>query len=126
MDACGVQDVEGREIIGSILGTRTSALRGPWSLAVRADGERWRLGSSEWARCPEFQHKRRRLASVIAERGGDGRFTEAAYKLLEAEQGDGAPGRIGRAVEVEFVCGPRSGSAVTIECFLAVPAGRMA
>ena len=109
------------ELIASILDAAPGMLRGPWSLAMRADGQRWRLGSSEWARRPEFQDKRRRFARAVAKFGADDRFAEAAYKLVEAEQGEGPPARIGRAIEVEFATGAQPGLPLAVECFLAVP-----
>jgi hypothetical protein len=121
--ACGVSDRVGASIVASVTGLPAAGRGGPWSLAMAIDGSRWRLGTSAWARCPEFVDKRRRLAAAVADLGGDQRFVEAVYKLVEARQPEQVPSRIGRAIEVELPFD--SAEALTeVEFFLSVPGVR--
>jgi hypothetical protein len=119
LHACGVDGSGGLAIIADLLGSDPSATGGPWSVAVASDGSRWRLGTSRWAHNREDAGKHRRLASVVQNLGGDGRFAEAAYKLVIAAGEDALPARVGRAVEVEFAAG--SGIPAGAEFFLSVP-----
>lgn len=102
------------DFFGALLG-RVPAVAAPWSLAVRSDGLRWRIGTSRWGRLPENDDKRRRCAAVIGALGGDRNFAEASYKLLSAAT-DWTT--VGRAVELEF---SGSDSPAGAEFFLAVP-----
>ena len=86
-----------------LLGTPPHPRFGPWSISLGLGGEhRLRVGSTNWSRQVEDQQKRRRMATVIEHQGGDRRFAESLYKLV---QGSAQPGRVhavGRAVELEF------------------------
>ena len=56
------------------------------------------------------------MAAIVAQLGGDSRFSEALYKLLDSARSDNST-RIGRAVEVELL-GDR---AINLEFYLSVP-----
>lgn len=86
------------ELLAGLTGRAVTRTGGPWSIArpLHADGP-LRVGTTMWARVPEGHAKRRALAAAVESLGGDGRYAEALYRLLE----QGAPGqRLGRAVEV--------------------------
>lgn len=100
-------------LLGELLG-RVPTVAAPWSLAVRSDGLRWRIGTSRWARIAETDHKRRRYAWTVGTLGGDRQFAEATYKVLSASAGQRT---VGRAVELEFDSGNSPAGA---EFFLAV------
>jgi hypothetical protein len=137
LDALGVGAARpaAEAVLQAALGSRPPERGAPWSLAVASDGSRWRIGTSRWARCVESDDKRRRLASVLAAHGGDRDFAEGVYKVVAASAA--RPGRVGRAIEVEFALGPQprvalggvdpvgvdpgGGDPVGVEFFLAVP-----
>jgi hypothetical protein len=76
---------------------------GPWSLSILLGGEsRWRLGSTNWTRRIEDPEKRRRFATLVDRQGGDRRFAESLYKLIESTGQSGRLRAIGRALELEF------------------------
>ncbi|MBC8159789.1 MAG: hypothetical protein H7Z42_01105, partial [Roseiflexaceae bacterium] len=93
---------------------------GPWSLAwaLGETGPCLRLGSSLWARTPEEPRKARAMAAAVARLGGDGRYAEGLYKLLDSARTGHQ--RIGRAVEIEL----RGAEIIGIEVFLHVPEPR--
>lgn len=102
-----------------MLGHSISPRYGPWSIAWTLDRKqpRLRIGTSSWARSREDDAKRKRLVAAVASMGGDARFAEALYKLIDAERLEGSPSRIGRAIEIEFC----KGRMQAIECYLCVP-----
>jgi hypothetical protein len=105
----------------ALLGQPARPRLGPWSISLRlGDGEsRMRLGSTNWARCPENPDKRRRLAAVVECQGGDRRYAEALYKLIDSARHSHRPHTIGRAVELEF----SGGQLQQAEFYLCVPRG---
>lgn len=93
-----------------------SATVGPWSIAHElAHGEEIvRIGTSAWARVSEDTGKSQRLAALINQLGGDGRYAEALYKLVASASPANA--RIGRALEIEF----RQGQFTGMEFYLSL------
>lgn len=104
-----LQDLFGRSILPR---------SGPWSLSCNLDASEphLKLGTTMWARPPEASGKHQRMAAIVAQLGGDSRFSEALYKLLDSARSDHSA-RIGRAVEVEL-SGDR---AINLEFYLSVP-----
>jgi len=104
-----LQDLFGRSILPR---------SGPWSLSCNLDASEphLKLGTTMWARLPEASGKHQRMAAIVAQLGGDSRFSEALYKLLDSARSDNST-RIGRAVEVELL-GDR---AINLEFYLSVP-----
>jgi hypothetical protein len=102
-----------------LLGFPASLRTGPWSilLPLHNTEPRLRIGSTNWARLPEGAEKRRRLAGLVERLGGDGRYAQALYKLIEEAGRSGRRPAIGRAVEVEL----EGSQVVTAEFFLCVP-----
>jgi hypothetical protein len=88
----------------AILGFPASLRTGPWSILIPLCGPelRLRIGSTNWARLPEGAEKRRRLAGLVERLGGDGRYAQALYQLIEGAGRTGRRPAIGRAVEVEL------------------------
>ena len=79
----------------SLLGRPVDPRRGPWSLDLTLGSvPRWRLGSTNWARDVEDSGKRTRLAAVVDQRGGDRRFAEGLYKLIQSAVPPGGPGQL--------------------------------
>jgi hypothetical protein len=78
--------------------------RGPWSIQrlLHTDESRVRIGTTCWARTLEDAAKRRRLVALIHRLGGDARFAEGIYKLIESSVPHHLGSRIGRAVEIEL------------------------
>lgn len=89
---------------------------GPWSIAheLAAGEETVRIGTSAWARVTEDAGKIQRLAALIGQLGGDGRYAEALYKLVASASP--AHARIGRALEIEF----RQGQLTGMEFYLSL------
>lgn len=121
--ALGALDVHGDAglaVIATLLGGGPGG-PGPWSFALAVGGDTWRLGTSRWARSREDHPKRRRLVDAVDRLGGDGRFAEAAYKLVR----DCAPGaagtRVGRAVEVELPIAGAAPRPLEAEFFFTAP-----
>ena len=110
------------EILGDLVPATLARDRGPWSLAVRADGERVRIGTARWARWHEDDAKRRRAVAAIGAFGGDARFAEGAYKLVLASEANPGRSRVGRAAEVELARtrGGELGAPHELELFLAI------
>ena len=109
-----------RHIFETLLNFPVTTRSGPWSILRRlnVDGESvLRLGSSNWARSIEDDGKRRRLTKLIKHLGGDSRFAEALYKLLNAHQQGQRIQRVGRALELEW----HNGQLTAAEFFLSVP-----
>ncbi len=104
-----LQDLFGRSIL-----PRSSA----WSLSCNLDASNphLKLGTTLWARLPEASRKHHSMAAIVAQMGGDSRFSEALYKLLDSARFNHST-RIGRAVEVELL-GDR---AIDLEFYLSVP-----
>jgi len=125
LDALGVDGTVGRATIAGLLGSTVGVANdsGPWSVAVAVGTDRWRLGTSRWARSREDQSKRRRLADTADAAGGDGRFAEAAYKLVQSSRPGAALTRIGRAVEVELPVRGTANRPLDVEFFLTAPTG---
>jgi hypothetical protein len=102
----------------SLLGSPPHPRFGPWSISLGMGGApRLRVGSTNWSRRIEDDEKRRRMAALVERKGGDRRFAESLYKLI---QGAARPGRVhavGRAVELEFF----EGRPVQAEFFIRVP-----
>jgi hypothetical protein len=91
---------------------------GPWSLSILLGGEpRWRLGSTNWTRRIEDVEKRRRFVTLVDHKGGDRRFAESLYRLVESVGQPGRPRAIGRAVELELM----DGQAELAEFYLRMP-----
>ena len=91
---------------------------GPWSLSLGLGGEpRWRVGSTNWSRRVEDDEKRRRMAALVERQGGDRRFAESLYKLVQAAARPPRARAVGRAVELEFF----DGRQVQAEFYLRVP-----
>jgi hypothetical protein len=90
------------DTLGALVPARLAGDHGPWSLAVRADGEHVRIGTARWARWHEDDAKRRRAVAAVAAFGGDARFVEGAYKLALASEADPGHSRVGRAAEIEL------------------------
>jgi hypothetical protein len=92
-------------LLDGLVGERGWAIssRGPWSISrvhrIGAEPETW-LGTSAWARWPETARKRRGVARVTGELGGDAAFAEAVYHLVTAAAGGPDARRVGRAVEL--------------------------
>ena len=102
----------------SLLGRPVDPRRGPWSLDLTLGSvPRWRLGSTNWARDVEDSGKRTRLAAVVDQRGGDRRFAEGLYKLIQSGIPPGRARAIGRAVELEL----GEGVPGTAEFYICVP-----
>jgi hypothetical protein len=70
---------------------------------LHVDAPRVRIGTTCWARTIEDVDKRRRLAALVHQLGGDARFAEGIYKLIESSGPHHLGSRIGRAVEIELV-----------------------
>jgi len=104
-------------ILGELLGGRVPRAAGPWSLAMRSDGSRWRIGTSRWARVADDDGKRRRFAATFASIGGCRSFAEGVYKVVAAAGAADLP--IARAVELEFAAGD-SAHIADAEFFLTV------
>lgn len=103
---CGQAWPAAAAIWEALLGHPPDPRRGPWSISLLFGGEfRLRLGSTNWARQIEEPEKRRRLATLVERQGGDRRFAEALYKLVESAFRKGRRRAIGRAVEVELAAG---------------------
>ena len=104
-----LQDLFGRSILPR---------SGPWSLSCNLDASNphLKLGTTLWARFSEAAGKHHRMAAIVAQMGGDSRFSEALYKLLDSARFNQST-RIGRAVEVELL-GDR---AIDLEFYLSVP-----
>lgn len=102
-----------------LLGFPASLRTGPWSVLIplHDPGPRLRIGSTNWARRAEDVEKRRRLAALVEQLGGDGRYAEALYKLIEGAGRAGRRPAIGRAAEVEIL----GDQIVGAEFFLCVP-----
>jgi hypothetical protein len=99
----------------ALLGHPPDPRRGPWSISLLLGGEfRLRLGSTNWARQIEEPEKRRRLAALVERLGGDRRFAEALYKLVESAVPTERRRAIGRAVEVELAAGKPESTEVYI------------
>ena len=78
-------------------------LSGPWSVRLAFGGpSRLRVGSTNWLRHPEGEGKRRRLTSLVEQYGGDRRFAESLYKLIESAVPPERRRPVGRAVEFEI------------------------
>jgi len=76
---------------------------GPWSVRLAFGGPpRLRVGSTNWLRHPEGEGKRRRLISLVEQYGGDRRFAESLYKLIESAVPTERRRPVGRAVEFEI------------------------
>lgn len=76
---------------------------GPWSVRLELDGTpRLRVGSTNWLRHPEGEGKRRRLISLVEQYGGDRRYAESLYKLVESAVAPERRRPVGRAVEFEI------------------------
>jgi hypothetical protein len=87
----------------ALLGEPPNPRLGPWSISILLGGDtRFRLGSTNWARRPEGDEKRRRLGAAIEAWGGDRRYAESLYKLIASVPSRNRPHSIGRAVEIEF------------------------
>jgi len=88
----------------ALLGTPPDPRRGgPWSISFKLGAQTGlRLGSTNWIRNPEGPEKRRRMVSLVEQHGGDRRYAEALYKLVEAATTPGRPRPVGRAVEFEM------------------------
>jgi hypothetical protein len=93
--------------------------RGPWSVQrlLHTDEQRVRIGTTSWARMIEDVDKRRRLAALVYRLGGDARFAEGIYKLIDSSGPHHLGSRIGRAVEIELV----EDQLVEMEFYLCVP-----
>jgi len=106
------------EILGTLLGQPIGRSTGPWSILrpLDEDSPRVRIGTTSIARLPEDDPKRRRLATLVDRLGGDGRYAEALYKLVDAASPARTVRRIARAVEVEML----GDQFVALEVFLAV------
>jgi hypothetical protein len=119
--ACGMGAAwrEASALLEGLTGAPIFSRVGPWSLAweLGEAGPRLRLGTSLWARTPEGPRKGRAMAAIVSQLGGDGRFAEGLYKLLDGARA--GHGRVGRAVELAL-CG---GEVATAEFFLHVPMG---
>ncbi len=107
------------ELLEGLLGYPPRPRRGPWSISLLlGNGEpRLRLGSTNWAFRVEDTEKRRRFASVVQRWGGDRRFAEAIYKLVESTGSRGPVRSIGRAVELELL----DGRVELAEFYLCIP-----
>jgi hypothetical protein len=107
------------DLLRALLGYPVTTRTGPWSILrpVHEDSPRVRIGTTRWARSLEEPVKRRRFSSVVESLGGDRRFAEGLYKLIESA----SPGRggrsIGRAVEVEVL----GDALVGVEFYLCLP-----
>ena len=106
------------QILGALLGQPVGRSSGPWSILrpLDEDSPRVRIGTTGIARLPEDDSKRRRLATLFDRLGGDGRYAEALYKLIDAADSSRRAKRIARAVEVEML----GDQFVALEVFLAV------
>lgn len=89
-----------RALLGQLLGRPVTHRTRPWSLSVELDSGRVRLGTTAWALAAEDDAKHRRMADAFEALAGDGRFAQALYRLLRAD--DPGNARIGRAVELEL------------------------
>jgi hypothetical protein len=92
---------------------------GPWSIQLTLHSAQpcIRIGTTRWARMIEHPTKRRRFSALVEQVGGDARFAEALYKLIESAAPNNLATRIGRAVELAVV-----GDQVTgIEFYLSLP-----
>jgi hypothetical protein len=121
LTACGVPDTWRLAVplFEQLLGHSIHQRYGPWSIGwtLHAEQPLLRLGTTGWARNREDEAKRKRLVSLVTSMGGDGRFAEALYKLIDADRPMHIPTRIGRAIEIEFCEGqPRA-----VELYLCVP-----
>jgi hypothetical protein len=118
--ACGVGAAwpVASELFKQLLGHPLLA-RGPWSIQrmLHTDAPRVRIGTTCWARTIEDVGKRRRLAALVYQLGGDARFAEGIYKLIESSGPHHLGSRIGRAVEIELV----EDQLVEMEFYLCVP-----
>jgi len=88
----------------ALLGATPDPRRGgPWSVRLAFGGSpRLRVGSTNWLRHPEGEGKRRRLVSLVERYGGDRRFAESLYKLIESAVPPERRRPVGRAVEFEI------------------------
>src|SRR5262249_27612034 len=94
---------EAAALWSSLLGFSANTRRGPWSIGLMLGGEpRIRVGSTNWVRRVEEREKRQRLANIVEQQGGDRRFAEALYKLVESAVRPYRPRSIGRAMELQF------------------------
>ena len=104
-----------QELLGFTPGPRS----GPWSilLPLHGDEPRVRVGSTNWALKPEEPDKRRRLVRLIDRLGGDARYADAMYKLMESAVPPECRRAVGRAAEIDIVEGTVTGA----EFYLCLP-----
>jgi len=78
---------------------------GPWSiqLPLHTDESRVRVGSSRWTLRIEDPAKRQRLARLVERLGGDPRFAEGLYKLVQSANPSAGMTPVGRAVEMDLI-----------------------
>ena len=106
-------------LLQALLGYPVTARTGPWSLLrpLHEESPRVRIGTTRWARSLEEPAKRRRFTSVVGSLGGDHRFAEGLYKLIESASLARGISSIGRAVEVELL----GDELVEMEFYLCLP-----
>src|SRR5579859_4980810 len=121
LTACGVPGTwrAAVPLFEQVLGHSVHQRYGPWSISWTLDSEQpfLRIGTTGWARIREDEAKRKRLVSTVTSMGGDGRFAEALYKLIDADRPPHLPSRIGRAIEIEFI----DDQLHAVEFYLCVP-----
>jgi hypothetical protein len=106
-------------LLQALLGYPVTSRTGPWSvlLPLHQESPRVRIGTTRWARSLEEPAKRRRFTSVVGSLGGDRRFAEGLYKLIESASPSRGFRTIGRAVEVEVL----GDELVGVEFYLCLP-----
>ncbi len=101
-----------------LLGSPPHPRFGPWSISLGLGAEpRLRVGSTNWSRQVEDDEKRRRMATLVDRQGGDRRFAESLYKLVQGATRQLRARAVGRAVELEFF----ESRPVQAEFYLRVP-----
>jgi hypothetical protein len=109
---------EVKQLLHNLFGRSFLPRSMPWSLScnLSASEPHFKLGTTLWARLSESPSKHRQMAAIVEQLGGDDRFAEALYKLLDSARTRDST-RIGRALEIEI----KRDRILSTEFFLSVP-----
>lgn len=110
--------VEAKQILQTLFQRSILPRSTAWSLScnLSAAEPHLKLGTTLWARLSESPSKHRQMAAIVQQLGGEDRFAEALYKLLDSARSRDST-RIGRALELEI----QRDRVISAEFFLSVP-----